>query len=563
MRGVLCYTQCLLSKVFVMRTLSKLFLVSATLSGCFLFIPFGLECGDGVEEVNEECEDQNSVDGDGCDSNCTRTACNNNILTAGEVCDDGDEEGGFCASDCSRIETCGDGTLDNTEVCDDGNEDSGDGCRSDCLKEEVCGDGEEDEGEACDDGNTIDGDGCAGDCLRLENCGDGILDANELCDDGNIIDGDGCGGQCNNIEFCGDGDIDDTIGEQCDDANNLPDDGCTPDCQDELQALTETEANNTNLTANGLITGSLTVSADITSDSGNGRDIDFFALEMFVTTDLKIDVLPINPTSCNNRVRLTLLEEDLTEIVSLTNNGPNQCPAINNSSDQLPAGVYFLEIEELNAGNASADLDYRIVITVESLCSDGTTSSTEACDDGRQCDDGADCLSHFDCVGVGGGLCQSRDNDGCRADCRGLEVCGDGVIDAQIGEVCDDDDATSGDGCSSGCQVEAGFTCVGEPSFCDNICGDGLIVAGEACDDDDLTSGDGCSSGCAEEAGFNCTGEPSTCVTTCGDNIQAGAEACDGTDLNGATCGSINAATPNGTLSCNANCDFDTSLCLP
>jgi cysteine-rich repeat protein len=43
------------------------------------------------------------------------------------------------------------------------------------------------------------------------------------------------------------------------------------------------------------------------------------------------------------------------------------------------------------------------------------------------------------------------------------------------------------------------------------ICGDGLLV-GEACDDGDLDDGDGCSSTCTIESGFTCLSEPSICV---------------------------------------------------
>ena len=33
-------------------------------------------------------------------------------------------------------------------------------------------------------------------------------------------------------------------------------------------------------------------------------------------------------------------------------------------------------------------------------------------------------------------------------------------------EECDDDNSNDDDGCSSGCDVEDGFTCTGEPSIC-------------------------------------------------------------------------------------------------
>jgi cysteine-rich repeat protein len=60
---------------------------------------------------------------------------------------------------------CGDGILDVGEECDDGNTVSGDGCSSVCVIE-FCGDGivQAGLGEQCDDGNTIAGDGCSPTC---------------------------------------------------------------------------------------------------------------------------------------------------------------------------------------------------------------------------------------------------------------------------------------------------------------------------------------------------------------------------------------------------------------
>jgi cysteine-rich repeat protein len=44
------------------------------------------------------------------------------------------------------------------------------------------------------------------------------------------------------------------------------------------------------------------------------------------------------------------------------------------------------------------------------------------------------------------------------------------------------------------------------------VCGDEIISAGEACDDGDATSGDGCSSACQQELNWNCIGSPSVCT---------------------------------------------------
>ena len=47
---------------------------------------------------------------------------------------------------------------------------------------------------------------------------------------------------------------------------------------------------------------------------------------------------------------------------------------------------------------------------------------------------------------------------------RAHAACPDGVVDGA--ESCDDGNATSGDGCASSCQVEAGYVCTGAPSLC-------------------------------------------------------------------------------------------------
>jgi cysteine-rich repeat protein len=59
---------------------------------------------------------------------------------------------------------CGDNTVALSEECDDGNTMNGDGCSSTCTVEVICGDGVLHTPEQCDDGNTMNGDGCNATC---------------------------------------------------------------------------------------------------------------------------------------------------------------------------------------------------------------------------------------------------------------------------------------------------------------------------------------------------------------------------------------------------------------
>ena len=61
---------------------------------------------------------------------------------------------------------CGDGVLNVDEQCDDGNTSNEDACSSVCLVE-ACGDGvlQRSNGEQCDDGNPRAGDGCSSACV--------------------------------------------------------------------------------------------------------------------------------------------------------------------------------------------------------------------------------------------------------------------------------------------------------------------------------------------------------------------------------------------------------------
>lgn len=105
---------------------------------------------------------------------------------------------------------------------------------------------------------------------------------------------------------------------------------------------------------------------------------------------------------------------------------------------------------------------------------------------------GAGCFveSGENCSFRRGGFCDV--DEGCL-----IDLCGDGEVNGDLGETCDDQNRTSGDGCSNECQTEDGFTCYGEPSECERlVCGDDVIAFGEGCEDGNERDGDGCSSDC-------------------------------------------------------------------
>jgi cysteine-rich repeat protein len=92
--------------------------------------------------------------------------------------------------------TCGNNVIEGIEDCDDGNTMSGDGCSDICEIETTCGDGAVEGDEECDDGNLADGDGCSSACTVEPVCGNGSVEGVEECDDGNLDDGDGCSSAC-------------------------------------------------------------------------------------------------------------------------------------------------------------------------------------------------------------------------------------------------------------------------------------------------------------------------------------------------------------------------------
>jgi cysteine-rich repeat protein len=108
-------------------------------------------CGDGVQQLDEACDDGDLDDADGCDSNCRITVCGNGIVTAGEACDDGNALSGDGCSPACIVEECSNGIDDDGDgVADHGNDPGCVGGLADLSERDAvlpCDDGEDDDGD--------------------------------------------------------------------------------------------------------------------------------------------------------------------------------------------------------------------------------------------------------------------------------------------------------------------------------------------------------------------------------------------------------------------------------
>ena len=88
------------------------------------------------------------------------------------------------------------------------------------------------------------------------------------------------------------------------------------------------------------------------------------------------------------------------------------------------------------------------------------------CSAAEPCPSGASCLTDGFChVRATDSLCSVIEPDaGPPIDASG--ACGNGVLQADLNEECDDSNGADSDGCSSACLTESGFVCVGQPSVC-------------------------------------------------------------------------------------------------
>ncbi|MBU0458692.1 DUF4215 domain-containing protein [Patescibacteria group bacterium] len=167
-------------------------------------------CGDGIMvDVREECDDGNTENNDGCNSNCRieascdagfgKQCCGNKTIDPGEECGDASWKqcipGKICRDClCYKVSepTCGDSKVEVDEECDKGIA-NGNKCKAFYMPYY---------GGVHPIRDNYKCTYCSSDCKNIEiyagYCGDGIVDRynRESCDDGNNVDGDECDSKC-------------------------------------------------------------------------------------------------------------------------------------------------------------------------------------------------------------------------------------------------------------------------------------------------------------------------------------------------------------------------------
>ena len=202
----------------------------------------------------------------------------------------------------------------------------------------------------------------------------------------------------------------------------------------------------------------------------------------------------------------------------------------------------------------------------EAVCGNGVIEAGEQCDGVN--------LNEQTCVtkGFGGGTLSCTAN--CKFDTSGCTDapadCGNGVIDA--GEQCDgtnlNEQTCESQGFDGG-TLSCTTTCQFNTTGCTKLppeCGNGEIDGDEQCDGANLneqsceTQGfDGGTLSCTAACQFDTTG-CTTIESDCGNGVIEAGEQCEGANLNGQNC--KRQGFDEGTLSCTADCQFDTSACI-
>ena len=347
------------------------------------------------------------------------------------------------------------------------------------MKSPVCGDGVVDQGEQCDNGNRV---GCSSGCVPDAgyNCGATVGTASA------------CG-------FCGNGIVE--AGEECDNKNSV---GCSANCK--VDAGFECRGTNSNCYRKNPVCGNNVIEVGEACDDGNTVSGDGCSQFCFVEKDFSCSGQFGQSSKCqkSNTTPTQVCGNGVLEAGEQCDNGNqagcNNCVIQSGYECANTQGAPSVCTPKVVIGNCGNGL---FEPNAGEVCEDGNTANGDGCSSFCQVEFGWICVDNRVCVNL---------ND------QRLKVfCGNGKVETQYGEVCDDGNNVDGDGCSGACQVESQWLCrilsyAENKSYCAKTtglayCGNGAVEGNETCDDGfPLNDGDGCSVSCQVEPGWNCQG---------------------------------------------------------
>lgn len=423
---------------------------------------------------------------------------------------------------------CGNGVIDSGEDCDDGDTIPGDGCGVDCRNEgtalcagfnpatpdvpgiggNCCGNGRREAGEDCDGvpfpngckADTTPGvkDNCTSVGTVAPTCGNGAIDEGEDCDPPTIpppFGGLGCLANCTN--------------------GGTNDFAPLPVGFSIIPTYTETEVGSRSINKLVLDRAGGDLFSDawyrvIISDqveSGSGVRMQTADLNYDFDKDGTVDSYSWafktkgEDVTCEvDRVQVTPPTSRLTYVGATQNyvsepfGAPDQCSA---NGQRLRALSYDWNWESqypIEVAGFPTPL-----FELYPKCGNGRVEVGEDCDDGNTafgdgCTGGAGGTGA--CLSEGEGTCGYVTAPECNRDkrcawvggtCIKTSICGNSRLD--VGEDCDDGNARSGDGCNSTCRHEGSVAGA-------STCGNFTREAGEDCDDGNLDPTDGCNQIC-------------------------------------------------------------------
>lgn len=483
---------------------------------------------------------------------------NDGVVQSPEQCDDGNTSNTDSCLNTCKNPTCGDGfEQEGVEDCDDGNSSNNDACLNTC-EVASCGDGLVQTGvEACDDGNSSNLDGCLNTCVSAS-CGDGYLRTGvEECEgsDGCVSCKTQAGNATGTFEEvpyvldekkrasrppgCGDGVVDTAKGEECDlgHAKNLTSSECNsickiPRCANGVVEIgEECDPEDPNWKFEQQACGSKTCTMPICDELGvciGGCEVLFpLCLKVRTLVPLADSSTSPGPSIASESTHGAAGSETSAASSNMMTpiTGESASSASNEQSDSLIIVPSENETDTGRQSIGSQNTPVALPIGDLSMCGNGVIDEEngEVCDDGNQI------------PGDGCTLCV-------------YAMCGNGYL--EFGEECDEGMRNSDfvqDSCSTQCLMPRCGDGITDPAFgeaCDDgilnsnldtdrcrlncvlpRCGDGVRDTGEDCDDANTVDKDSCSNTCR--------------AYICGNGILDWNEACDdGNKVDGDTCSS-------------------------